>query len=133
MRVRGLKSLAVYSVNKDSEVFWLDLSLAGYRKVRSGERYAAFFDEVYRWLREYGIAPEEYAASNYVVHMQPPGGSGRTSTVLLVTLTKKGRVVYAALASFTPGVLLRMSSQLEKAGWKSKFFLDFSVRKEAVS
>ncbi len=129
MRVRGLKNIAAYYVNKDSEVFWLDLLLAGYRRVRGAERYATYFDRIYEWLKDYGVRVEDYKISSYVLRSQLSGGPKRASPLLLVTLARGSRIIYAVIASFTPGALLHMNNILSRAGWKSRFFLDISVEK----
>ncbi|QOJ78098.1 hypothetical protein IG193_04725 [Infirmifilum lucidum] len=131
MRVRGLKNIAAYYVNKDSEVFWLDLSLAGYRRVKGGERYTTYFDRINEWLRDYGVKVEDYKFSSYVLRSQLSGETRRASPLLLVTLARGSRIIYAVIASFTPGALLQINEILSRAGWKSKFFLDMSAEKAA--
>ncbi|MGB9787177.1 MAG: hypothetical protein ACP5II_03985 [Infirmifilum sp.] len=127
--MRGLKSIAVFYVNRDAEVFWLDLGVLGLKKTRSSERYAIYFKKIIEWLVEYGLNPERYVVSEHVLRYQLQGDPPRNALVLAVTLSHKGRVIYAVLASFTPGVLIILSSRFRNAGWKSEFLLDMAAER----
>lgn len=122
--MRGLKSIAVFHVNKDSEVFWLDVSVFGFEKVKHSERYTEYFNRIIEWLKEYGLNPEKYTVSAHVMRFRLFEEPPRHTVVLLVTLSLKGRVIYAVLASFTPGVLIYLGEKIKNAGWKSEFLFD---------
>ncbi|MEM0009544.1 MAG: hypothetical protein QXH50_06005, partial [Thermofilum sp.] len=60
LRARILRSLGLYIVNKDPEVFWLDVDVAGLQKLRHPEKYKGYFLTLKRWLSEYNLVdPDE--------------------------------------------------------------------------
>ncbi|MEZ0345112.1 MAG: hypothetical protein ABWK01_00975 [Infirmifilum sp.] len=129
MRMRALKSIGAFYVNKDSEVFWLDLSVLGFKRIKGGERFLEYFDRVLEWAKEYGLDPEDYVVSNWVMRVQLPEEPPRNALVLVITFSLDKRVIYTVLASFTPGVLTYINNRIKSAGWRREFLFDMTFER----
>ncbi len=119
MRVtRGLKSFSMYRVEKDFDVFLIDLEVAGVELRNTNNRYSRYFRTLSRMAKEYGIPVENLKHIDYVGRTTSETGK---TTFILRAYIDNGKVSYAAIASFKPRHLRELETALIKSGWKRLF------------
>jgi hypothetical protein len=123
LRARILRSLGLYIVNKDPEVFWLDVDVAGLQKLRHPEKYKGYFLTLKRWLSEYTLVDPDEALEEAVFVYSRGEGEGKTIVLMFYSM-RRGKVYKVVLAPLKPGVLKTLDGLLEMAGWRRKFLLD---------
>jgi hypothetical protein len=123
LRTKTLRSLGLYIVNKDNEVFWLDLAMSGLRYAKNQHGYKSYFTLIKEWLFEYGLVEKNDFLEDCVL-VYSPGKRGNGTVILMIYSVRRGKVHKVVLAPLKLGVLKTLDSLLEKAGWKRIFLLD---------
>lgn len=127
LRTRILRSVGVYVVEKDREVFWLDLRVSGFRQSKRVESFLPYFNFLRKWLVENGLIRDLDEGENHVLRFsKDPESPG--VTVLMILLKRGNRVSKAIISPLKPGLLRLIDERLRGAGWRSVFLVDMKTR-----
>uniref|UniRef100_A0A7C4F7Y4 Uncharacterized protein n=1 Tax=Thermofilum pendens TaxID=2269 RepID=A0A7C4F7Y4_THEPE len=125
MRVRSLRGVGVYFVNKDEEVALLDLQVAGLAHVHPRGDYSHYFEQLYETLREVAPLSRGERLRRLVLRLRSSVRSRRAGPLVLALALMSGRrVICVALGSATHGVLFAVDERLRSAGWQRAFYVE---------
>ncbi|ABL77874.1 hypothetical protein [Thermofilum pendens] len=127
LRTRILRSVGVYVVEKDREVFWLDLRVSGFRQSKRVESFLPYFNFLRKWLVENGLIRDLDEGENHVLRFSKDPESPEV-TVLVILLKRGNRVSKAIISPLKPGLLRLIDERLRGAGWRSVFLVDMKTR-----
>jgi len=125
LRVRSLRGLAVYLVNKDAEVALLDLRVAGLVPVRLRGDYSHYFEQLYEALREIVRLSGGERLRRLALRLRLSLRSRREGPLILaLALVSGSRVLSVALGSAAYGALFAADERLRSAGWQRAFYME---------
>ncbi len=123
MRVRALKSIAVYRVEEDDEVVWLDMRTVGLRVISVGGDFERYFEVLRDTARELGVLREGESLREYTLRYRARRrGAGHLLFALLVMRGR--RVVSVIFGSTRQGLLKLLDRKLTAQGWRRLFFVE---------
>ena len=125
LRVRRLRGLAVYFVNKDEEVTMLDLRVAGLVPVRPRGDYSHYFEQLFNALQEIVRPSSGGRLRKLVLRLRTSARSrGAGPLVLALAIVSGRKVLSVALGSTVHGALFTIDERLRNAGWQRAFYME---------
>lgn len=119
---------ALFEVGRDKAVVLVDLTIAGFKIFSSQKiygRYEKEFDVINNTLEVLGLNLNKFDVERLLLKER-----GRT---LLCCLYRDNSPIvrYVAIATFSPGALLKAVKRLENAGWKKKVLIELKSKRPA--
>jgi len=125
---RSIKSLAIYEVDRDRDLVFLDLKVLGLRTSKSSfriEKYSAYFRILDNFIcsLSLGDLTRDYEDRIYYYMSKP----------IFCRLYYDSRFIvkYVVLASFYPGIIKNLSRFLEENYWKRVFLFEVMRMKQS--
>ncbi|MEM0377452.1 MAG: hypothetical protein QXI90_06750 [Thermofilum sp.] len=127
MRVSNLKGVAVYRIDEDDEITWLDCQIAGLKVVRARGDFDSYFRKLREVMQELGSLKGYEYLREYTLRYRARRRQGRGFLIFAVFAFRGRRVVGAVLGSTRPGLLRTLDKKLASLGWQRLFFLEMKL------
>ncbi len=131
-RVRLYKppvGVALFEVGRDRTVAMIDLMVSGLKAVARSwgvERYSKQFEVIDSTIEALGVNLSRMRAERLLLKHK-----GRTVLCCLYWDGATPMVRYAAIATFSPGTLIKVVRRLESSGWKRRILIELKSRRVA--